>query len=432
MAKNAAQQIVANDELDELIEGLRKPEKTISPKYFYDERGSQLFEEITRLPEYYPTETELGIMQDNIGEIASLVGKQASLIEFGSGSSLKTRVLLEHLDELAAYVPVDISEDHLLESAKQIREEFPGLDVLPVVADFTQPFQLPDPKVMPVRNIVYFPGSTIGNFTQDEAEDLLRVMYGEAGAGGALLIGVDLQKDPAIIERAYNDSAGVTAEFNRNMLRHLNREFRANFDVDAFAHSAEYNEEEGRIEIRLVSERDQQFRLGGEVVFDRQGRGHPDRVFTQVHAGGFRGDGRDGRVPGGARLDGRRAPVQRAVPGAGLTISRQSPGRGSRTAPTNRPGTPGSRPGPAIAVRDPLLQISIAAVGAGLGPEPRPRLSGGTNSSGAAEPPPKKNFSISASRNLRASGSIGVRRYSLMSIVWCDSQRCHASLDTLS
>jgi L-histidine N-alpha-methyltransferase len=265
MAKNAAQQIVANDELDELIEGLRKAEKTISPKYFYDERGSQLFEEITRLPEYYPTETELGIMQDNIGEIASLVGRQASLIEFGSGSSLKTRVLLEHLDELAAYVPVDISEDHLLESAKQIREEFPGLDVLPVVADFTQPFQLPDPKVMPLRNIVYFPGSTVGNFTRDEAEDLLRVMYGEAGAGGALLIGADLQKDPAIIERAYNDSAGVTAEFNRNMLRHLNREFRADFDVDAFAHSAEYNEEEGRIEIRLVSERDQQFRLGGEL-----------------------------------------------------------------------------------------------------------------------------------------------------------------------
>ena len=264
MAKNAAQQIVANDELDELIEGLRKPEKTISPKYFYDERGSQLFEEITRLPEYYPTETELGIMQDNIGEIASLVGKQASLIEFGSGSSLKTRVLLEHLDELAAYVPVDISEDHLLESAMQIREEFPGIDVLPVVADFTQPFQLPSPKVMPVRNIVYFPGSTIGNFTNEAARELLQVMYGEAGAGGALLIGVDLQKDPAIIERAYNDSAGVTAEFNRNMLRHLNREFGADFDLDAFAHSAEYNEEEGRIEIRLVSEQDQEFTLGDE------------------------------------------------------------------------------------------------------------------------------------------------------------------------
>lgn len=264
MARTAPQQIAPNDEFDELIDGLRQPEKTISPKYFYDEHGSQLFEEITRLPEYYPTETELGIMRDNIGEITRLVGRQASLIEFGSGSSLKTRVLLENLDELAAYVPVDISEDHLLESARRIREEFPDLDVLPVVADFTQPFQLPSPKVMPVRNIVYFPGSTIGNFTNDAAQDLLHVMYGEAGGGGALLIGVDLQKDPAIIERAYNDSAGVTAEFNRNMLRHLNREFGADFDLDAFAHSATYNEDEGRIEIRLVSETDQQFTLGGE------------------------------------------------------------------------------------------------------------------------------------------------------------------------
>ena len=264
MAKNAAQQIVPHDELDELIDGLRQPEMMISPKYFYDERGSQLFDEITRLPEYYPTETELGIMQDNIDEIASLVGRQASLIEFGSGSSLKTRILLEHLDELAAYVPVDISEDHLLQSAQQIREEFPDLDVLPVVADFTQPFQLPTPRVMPVRNVVYFPGSTIGNFTNDAAQELLAVMHGEAGADGALLIGVDLQKDPAIIERAYNDSAGITAEFNRNMLRHLNREFGADFDVDAFAHSAEYNEAEGRIEIRLVSEQDQQFTLGDE------------------------------------------------------------------------------------------------------------------------------------------------------------------------
>ncbi len=264
MAKAAQQNIVQDAELDELLDGLRQPEMTISPKYFYDERGSQLFEEITRLPEYYPTETELGIMRDNIDEIAELVGRQASLIEYGSGSSLKTRILLENLDELAAYVPVDISQDHLLESAQQIREEFPDLDVLPVVADFTQPFELPSPKVMPVRNIVYFPGSTIGNFTHDAAQELLRVMYGEAGAGGALLIGVDLQKDPAIIELAYNDSAGITAEFNRNMLHHLNREFGADFDPDAFAHRAEYNEDEGRVEIRLVSEQDQEFTLGHE------------------------------------------------------------------------------------------------------------------------------------------------------------------------
>jgi L-histidine N-alpha-methyltransferase len=283
MAKHAAQKLAPDDELDELIDGLKQPEMMISPKYFYDERGSQLFEEITRLPEYYPTETELGIMRDNVGEIARLVGKQASLIEFGSGSSLKTRVLLEHLDELAAYVPVDISEDHLLESAQQIREEFPHLDVLPVVADFTQPFQLPSPKVMPVRNVVYFPGSTIGNFTHEAALDLLRVMHGEAGEDGALLVGVDLQKDPAIIERAYNDSAGVTAEFNRNMLRHLNREFDADFDLDAFAHSAEYNEEEGRIEIRLVSEQDRSSRSATSPSLSARTRPSSPSTRTSTH-----------------------------------------------------------------------------------------------------------------------------------------------------
>jgi len=262
MASAALQKTVPVDELEEIIDGLSQSEKMISPKYFYDERGSQLFDEITRLPEYYPTETELGIMRANVDEIASLAGKHASLIEFGSGSSLKTRVLLEHLDELAVYVPVDISEDHLLDSALQIRTEFPGLEVLPVVADFTQPFQLPSPVIMPVRNIVYFPGSTIGNFTHGAALDLLKVMHQEAGEDGALLIGVDLQKDPDIIRRAYNDSTGVTAEFNLNMLRHLNREFDADFDLDAYEHSAEYNEDEGRVEVRLISGQDQEFTVG--------------------------------------------------------------------------------------------------------------------------------------------------------------------------
>ena len=256
------QKVIPVDELDEIINGLSQSEKMISPKYFYDERGSQLFDKITRLPEYYPTETELGIMRANVGEIAGLVGKHASLIEFGSGSSLKTRVLLEHMNDLAVYVPVDISEDHLLDSARRIRAEFPGLEVLPVVADFTQPFQLPSPAIMPVRNIVYFPGSTIGNFTHETASELLQVMHHEAGEGGALLIGVDLQKDPDIIRRAYNDSAGVTAEFNLNMLRHLNREFDADFDLDAYEHSAEYNENEGRVEIRLISDQDQEITVG--------------------------------------------------------------------------------------------------------------------------------------------------------------------------
>ena len=258
---------VSNSEVSEIVIGLSAEQKQISPKYFYDERGSQLFDEITRLPEYYLTNTELSIMRDNIDEIVAMVSKQASLIEFGSGSSLKTRVLLEHLSELAAYVPVDISEEHLHASADDIRAEFPHIDILPVVADFTKQFDLPTPMVMPVRNVVYFPGSTIGNFEHDMAMELLRVMHLEAGKNGALLIGVDLQKDPQIIEDAYNDSAGVTAEFNLNMLKHLNRNYGANFDVSEFEHSANYDPDKGRVVIELVSQADQTFEVG-DRAFD--------------------------------------------------------------------------------------------------------------------------------------------------------------------
>ncbi len=260
-------------DLREIIDGLRRSEKMISPKYFYDERGSQLFDQITELPEYYPTATELGIMRENIAEIATLIGPQASLIELGSGSSMKTRVLLETLADQAVYVPVDISEDHLLASARQIRAEFPGLEVLPVVADFTKRFALPDPTVMPLRNIIYFPGSTIGNFTNDTAHELLKVMHHESGENGALLIGVDLQKDPGIIERAYNDSAGVTAAFNLNMLRHLNLEYGSDFDLDAWTHDARYNESEGRIELRLINSTSQTVNIGQETVVFNAGEG---------------------------------------------------------------------------------------------------------------------------------------------------------------
>ena len=262
-----------DDELDEIVDGLLQPEKTISPKYFYDERGSKLFEKITELPEYYPTETELGIMRDSIEEIVALVGAQASLIEFGSGSSLKTRILLAHLDKLAAYVPVEISEEQLRASATELRADFPNLEVLPVVADFTRPFDLPSPTVMPLKNLVYFPGSTIGNFTNEAALSLLEVMHQEAGAGGALLIGVDLQKDPDIIKRAYNDSAGVTAEFNLNMLRHINREYGADFDLDRYSHSAEYNQDEGRIELRLIADTAQQVNIGNEQIHIEKNEG---------------------------------------------------------------------------------------------------------------------------------------------------------------
>jgi dimethylhistidine N-methyltransferase len=252
------------DDLAEIHAGLSQLQKSISPKYFYDDAGSKLFDAICELPEYYPTKTELAIMHANIAEIADLIGPQASLIEFGSGSSLKTRVLLECLHELAVYVPVDISEEHLLQAAERIRANYPAVEVLPVVADFMREFDLPSPQVMPLRNIVYFPGSTIGNLSNDAAHDLLRVMHHEAGEDGALLIGVDLQKDVAVLERAYNDSKGITAAFNLNVLKRLNREFDGTFDLDQFEHRAIYNEEAGRIEMYLDSLVDQSANVGGK------------------------------------------------------------------------------------------------------------------------------------------------------------------------
>lgn len=259
------------DELELLIAGLNQSQKTISPKYFYDETGSALFEEITGLPEYYLTRTELGIMRSHIDEIVALVGKQASLIEFGSGSSLKTRILLEHLEDLAAYVPVDISEEHLLASQRSIQASFPHVEVIPVVADFTHTFSLPSPTTIPIRNTVYFPGSTIGNFEYDDALNLLHVMYQESGEGGALLIGVDLQKDPDVIHAAYNDSAGVTSRFNLNILRHLNREFGSDFNLDMFEHRATYRSDEGRVAVELVSSTSQVVHIGKAAISIKKG-----------------------------------------------------------------------------------------------------------------------------------------------------------------
>ncbi len=248
----------------EVLAGLRASPRVLSPKYFYDERGSQLFEQITELPEYYPTRTEIGIMQANIGEIVERAGRQASLIEFGSGSSTKTRILLDHLQELAAYVPVDISRDFLLATVEQLAHDFPHIEMLPVFADFTQAFELPRPRLMPLKNIVYFPGSTIGNFAPARALDLLRVMAAAAKRGGGLLIGVDLKKDVRVLEAAYNDSAGITAKFNLNMLKRLNDDLQANFDLGNFRHEALYNEAESRIEMHLVSRIDQRFTVAGE------------------------------------------------------------------------------------------------------------------------------------------------------------------------
>lgn len=245
------------DDRNTILRGLTAPQKHISPKYFYDQRGSELFDEICALPEYYPTRTELALMDRHLPEVAELVGPCAAVIEFGAGSNVKVRELLDHLERPAAYVPVEISGDYLVEQCKDLARDYPNVHVQPVLADFTQPFELPRHPVEPARNLVFFPGSTIGNFTRPEALRLLEVMRLEAKPGGALLIGVDLRKNRRTVEAAYNDSAGVTAEFNLNVLHRLNRELDANFDLDTFEHRAVYDESEGRIEMRLVSRRDQ-------------------------------------------------------------------------------------------------------------------------------------------------------------------------------
>jgi dimethylhistidine N-methyltransferase len=263
----------AHDEafLSEAITGLQNEHKELPCKYFYDERGSQLFDQICELPEYYPTRTERSIMRAGVDEMAIAIGPDALLVEYGSGSSLKTRLLLDVLERPAAYVPVDISRDHLLKSAESLAQDYPGLPVLPVCADFTQPFRIPETEREPRRRVVYFPGSTIGNFTRDRATSLLKGVAEVCGPGGALLIGVDLKKDRQTLERAYDDSQGVTAAFNRNMLVRMNRELDADFDVDRFQHRAVWKEDVGRVEMHLVSEIEQTVEIDGEEIHFAEG-----------------------------------------------------------------------------------------------------------------------------------------------------------------
>ncbi len=260
--------------LEDVLRGLALPEKNIPSLYFYDQRGSELFDAITELPEYYPTRTEIAILEQYGEQMAEAIGPGARLIELGSGSALKTELLLARLHEPAAYVPVEISRDHLLAAAARIAADFPGLEVLPVTADFTEPFELPEPRHHHVqRNVAFFPGSTIGNFPRSMAADLLRATSREVGPGGAMLIGVDLEKDRQTLEQAYNDDAGVTASFNLNLLERLNRELGADFDLGAFSHSATWNQDDCRIEMRLVSTVDQSVRVADREFTFREGEG---------------------------------------------------------------------------------------------------------------------------------------------------------------
>jgi len=255
----------------ELLAGLRMSPKQLSPMWFYDEYGSQLFERICRLPEYYLTRTELGIMHRYADEMAQHIGPGAALIEPGAGSSEKTRLLLDRLQSPSSYVPIDISRDFLLESANALAKDYPTLRIVPVCADFTAPFELPVQVSWAQRRVVYFPGSTIGNFEPADGHRVLATMRTIIGRQGAILIGIDLKKDPDVLFHAYNDAEGVTAEFNLNALRHINRKLGADFDISAFEHRAVWVEEQGRIEMHLVSRRDQSVLIGTHRIEFQRG-----------------------------------------------------------------------------------------------------------------------------------------------------------------
>jgi len=246
----------------DVIAGLSQRHKRLSPKYFYDQRGSRLFDAITELPEYYPTRTEIRILQRHGAEMAQMVGRDALLVELGSGSSYKIRVLLQAL-EPAVYVPVDISREHLLESAGALARSFDGLAVHAVCADYSVPFELPLNADDRVR-AAFFPGSSVGNFGPNEARRFLRRVGSLVGLDCKLLIGVDLIKEVAVLNAAYNDTQGITADFNKNLLRRINRELGADFDLEGFRHLAYFNTAESRIEMHLVSNADQRVGLAGQ------------------------------------------------------------------------------------------------------------------------------------------------------------------------
>ena len=254
----------------DVIAGLTARPKTLPPKYFYDEAGAQLFEAITATPEYYPTRCEMEILRDRASEIAQFTPQGSALVEFGSGSSRKARLVLAATPGIAAYVPVDISSKMLADEAQTLRRDWPHLRVIPVEADFSDPFTLP-PDVAALPRVGFFPGSTIGNFEPHEACAFMRHAGRVLGREAVLIIGVDLIKDADILNAVYDDAAGITAKFNLNLLTRINRELGANFDPAAFSHHAFYNAERHRIEMHLASKKRQKVKVAGRVIDFRLG-----------------------------------------------------------------------------------------------------------------------------------------------------------------
>ncbi len=279
-----------------VLAGLTQPQKQVPAKFLYDARGSQLFDRICELKAYYPTRTEIGLLERHAGEIAEAAGPEATLIEFGSGSSRKVRILLDALQNAAAYVPIDISRTHLMSAAQALAEDYPGLPVLAVCADYTRDFALPK-EVPDGGPLGFFPGSTLGNFAPTEAAGFLKRLAGLVGPGGGLLIGIDLKKDEAILHAAYNDPEGVTAAFNLNLLERMRRELGAELDLEGFRHEAHYNRARGCIEMHLVSRRRQQIVIGehgfdleqGETIHTEDSRKYTlDGFRAQAQAAGWR------------------------------------------------------------------------------------------------------------------------------------------------
>ena len=251
--------------LDDVITGLSASPKTLPPKYFYDERGSRLFEQICELPEYYLTRTELAMLDSLAPEMASRIGSRTAIIEYGSGSGRKTAILIEAL-EPAAYVAIDISGEALREAVGALAVKFPKVGMVALCADYTRALDSGELDVIAGKGrVVYFPGSTIGNFTVEDALGFLTNARQVAGAGGVMLVGVDLKKDRALLHAAYNDAQGITAAFNLNVLQRINRELGGDFDLHAYEHRARYNDDAGRIEMHLVSLHEQQVTLGGRT-----------------------------------------------------------------------------------------------------------------------------------------------------------------------
>jgi dimethylhistidine N-methyltransferase len=255
--------IETEDFLSEVVAGLRQTPRSLHPKHFYDAHGSRLFDAICELPEYYPTRTEMGILQRYGSDIAAHIDPRCLLIELGSGSSQKIRLLLDALRP-SVYMPLDISKDHLLNAAKRLQEDYPWLEIRATSTDYSKVLHLPY-SLAGVQKVAFFPGSSIGNFDPVDALALLKNVHAAVTPNGGLLIGVDLKKDVDVLERAYNDAQGVTGAFNLNILRHINRELAADFNLDHFSHRAFYNEAKGRIEMHLLSCRKQTVRIGGET-----------------------------------------------------------------------------------------------------------------------------------------------------------------------